>query len=83
MEICKVSKDVEILSHHKGWCQVMSICKLVCMNFVAKKESSRAVRYGDGVVYCKHCRKFMRYEGKYCPCCSHLVRHSCRYSVKV
>jgi len=58
---------------------IMNACKSVCITYGSIRDGSRTKRYTDGVVFCKHCDIFMSYVGKYCPCCSRLVRHKPRY----
>lgn len=58
----------------------MSECSLRCKSYMSTRDGPHSSRYDEGVVYCKHCGRFMNYLGKYCPCCSCLVRHSCRYT---
>jgi len=60
----------------------MSKCSQRCKSYGSIRDGSRAVRYDEGVVYCRHCSTFMKYVGKYCPCCSCLVRHGPRYMGK-
>jgi len=53
----------------------MNTCRAKCINY--KVTTSK---YIDGVAFCRHCHVMIKHEGKYCPCCSHLLRRSCRYT---
>ncbi|KKM22918.1 hypothetical protein LCGC14_1620450 [marine sediment metagenome] len=57
----------------------MNTCKSVCISYSSTRDGSRGTRYADGVAFCRHCNIFMKYDGKYCPCCSRLVRSKRRW----
>ena len=58
----------------------MNTCKEICKGYSSIRDGQHGTRYDNGAVFCKHCNIFMKYEGKYCPCCGKCVRHSCRYT---
>lgn len=60
----------------------MTQCKSVCKQLSSTRDGSRGARYGEGVSFCKYCNIFMLHDGRYCPCCSTLVRHGPRYMGK-
>jgi len=33
-------------------------------------------------VFCKLCNLFMKFDGRYCPCCGNVLRHKPRYKGK-
>lgn len=54
-----------------GYCQCAGIC--------AGRGTRRRPRYIEGDGFCVLCvRTWIRYTGKYCPCCGTILRHSPR-----
>lgn len=41
----------------------------------------RRTRYAAGFKFCRECNKRIKWEGRYCPCCSNMMRDKARYVV--
>ena len=50
------------------------ICKGVCARYRATKPMGKLGRYETGQKRCMACEIFMRWEGRYCPCCKGRLR---------
>ncbi len=52
----------------------MTSCVNKCNEIVVRK------RYTKNVKYCSNCAKFIKWEGKFCPCCGYLTRINSKHS---
>lgn len=51
----------------------MIYCKSKCKDFVSK-GSIKGGRYANGQKRCNVCNEFLEWDGRFCPCCSSMLR---------
>jgi len=49
------------------------VCNNKCDNYKAKRPVG-GQRYNDGQKRCTLCQAWIRWDGKFCPCCNFLLR---------
>ena len=49
-------------------------CKGVCTQYKATKPVGRIGRYATGQRRCQICVIYIKWEGRYCPCCKYRLR---------
>lgn len=49
-------------------------CKGICYKYKVEKGNNASGRYADGQKRCQSCDLFMRWDGRFCPCCGTRLR---------
>ena len=50
------------------------VCKGLCIRHKSRKRLCENGRYEFGQKRCSVCEIFIHWDGKYCPCCNHVLR---------